>query len=187
MTLAAVAAVCLIAAPAFAQPGAPPAAQAGPAVSGAPAPASARALELSRRLIAALHLDETFRAMMDAMAPQMVDEEIKRIPGFRPEWRQPMIEAAREASADLMQELIKRAEPIYARTFSEDELAQAVGFYESPAGQSMIRKVPSITPQLMKDFPTLTRSMSADMLVRFCSKIGGCDKAARPPAGPTSS
>ena len=172
--LSALAALSLIAAPAFAQTPASPAA----------ATPSARALELSHRLIVAMHVNDSFAAMMRSMIPQMVDLQAKRIPGFRPEWRQPLIEATQEAAGeDLMPALLKRAEPIYAQTFTEDELAQAVAFYESPVGQSIIRKSPTITPRLVSDFPALAAGLGQDVMARFCKKIGGCNKA----TGPTKS
>lgn len=177
-TLSAVAALSLMAAPAFAQ---------APASPAAAAP-SARALELSHRLIVAMHVNDSFAAMMRALIPQMVDLQARRIPGFKPEWRQPLIEATQEAAGDdLMPALMKRAEPIYAQTFTEDELAQAVAFYESPVGQSIIRKSPSITPRLVGDLQTLAMAMGADVQARFCKKIGGCDKSMTSPNKPASS
>ena len=179
-SLAVALAISLIVSPALAQS---PSAR---AADQAPAP-SARALELSHRLILAMHLTATFQSLMQSMTPQMIDFEAKQIPGFKPEWRQPMIEATQEAGEDLMSELLKEAEPIYAQTFTEEELAQATAFYESPTGQSMIRKSPQIAPLLMKNFQGLMTAMRTDTMTRFCKKIGGCDKAAGPADRPNPS
>jgi hypothetical protein len=172
--LAAALAVSLLASPALAQPSSPPA-------------PSARALELSHRLIVAVHLTDTFDSVMQNLMPQLIDMRSKQIQGFRPEWRQALIEASQEAGDDMMAQLAKQAEPIYAQTFTEDELSQAVAFYESPTGQSMIKKTPQITPLLMKNFQGLSESMQADMMARFCKKIGGCDKAGPAPDKPSGS
>jgi hypothetical protein len=51
-----------------------------------------------------------------------------------------------EASVDAHQ-LQEIAVPIYVRNLTADEMAAAVQFYSSPAGQSIIRKMPGILQQ----------------------------------------
>ena len=157
-------AVMLVATPAAAQSTSPPA-------------PTARQLQLSHRLFLSLHMDQTMSGLMQPLVAQMVDIQARQIPGFKPEWRQPLVEATQEAMGDLLPNLMKRTEMAYAQVLSEDELQQSIAFYESPAGQSIIRKLPQVMPMVLKDFQAEVLTASADITVRFCKKIGGCDKA----------
>jgi hypothetical protein len=157
----------LMAAPVAAQPASAPA---------APAP-SARQLELAHRLMAAMHTTETLNGVVPPMVAQMVDEQTKQIPGFKPEWRQPLIEATQESMSGLFPKLIERMEAAYAQILTEDELQQSIAFYESPTGQSIVRKLPQVLPLVLRDFQSDVLATRDDIRTRFCKKIGGCPGA----------
>jgi hypothetical protein len=167
--VAAFAAVVIAATPALAQPAA------------APPPPSAHQLELSHRLIAAMHMTDTMNGIIQPLVAQMVDMQTKQLPGFKPEWRQPLIEATQESMNDLFPKLMSRMEVVYAQVLSEDELNASIAFYESSAGQSILRKLPQALPLVLKDFQSDVVASRADIMTRFCKKIGGCDKAGAAP------
>jgi hypothetical protein len=138
-----------------------------------PAP-SAHALELSHRLIHDMRLDVQIDSLLRAMLPGLIDRQSQAIPDFKPEWRQAISEATIEALNDVLPDYLHDAELLYARTFTEDELAQAVAFYESPAGRSFIDKSPSLAPELSKSILAKMSAIQADARDRFCRKSGAC-------------
>ena len=143
----------------------------------APAP-SPRALELSHRLILAIHITDQLHALLKAMLPAMIDRQAQSIQGFKPEWRQAVTEATVAAMDDIMPAYLKDAERLYAKTFTEDELTQAVAFYESPVGRSLIEKSPSLAPELTKDMMARMNGLEADIKARLCAKLDVCKGAA---------
>ena len=165
----------LVAAFTFALMAAPVAAQPASATA-APAP-SAHQLELAHRLMTATRMTETLNGAVQPMVAQMVDLQTRQIPGFKPEWRQPLIEATQESMSGLFPKLIERMEAAYAQILTEDELQQSIAFYESPTGQSIMRKLPQALPLVMKDFQTDVLAARGDIRTRFCKKIGGCPGA----------
>ncbi len=148
-----------------------------PGVASQASEPSARAVELSHRLFVAMHTDEQIRTMLRSLMPPMMDRLATKTPGFKLEWRQALTEATIAAMDDVMPAYLKNAEGIYARTFSEDDLVQSVAFYESPAGRSLLTKLPQLAPELAKDMMTRMSGLEADIRVRFCAKTDACKSA----------
>lgn len=142
-----------------------------PAVAAAPVAdaASARKLELARRYFSALHYEETMSSMLEGLDPllAMGDE-------FRDEADQADSEAMRAASRDAMvaltPKLIEGMTPIVAGLFTEPELEALVAFYESPVGQSVIKKAPQMMEPTSKLMMSLMPGYLTDVLDRYCAK-----------------
>ncbi len=139
---------------------------------------SARAVDLSHRLVVAIRITDQLHALLKSMMPAMVDREARAFPDFKPEWRQAMTDATIAAMDDIMPGYLKDAEVLYAKTFSEEELAQAVAFYESPTGRSMVAKSPSLAPALTKSMVSRMDGLEADIKARFCAKTDTCKPTA---------
>ena len=152
----------------------------GPAPVGAqpaaPAPsaatASPKAVALVRRYLAAIHFEGLMDAMMASMIPVMSDSLTKQYPNITEEQRTAIGAVVRETMHDdFTPKMIERMVPIYAQTFSESELEAMVAFYESPAGQSIMQKTPSIAPKSAEVARALMPEVQQDVLRRLCAKI----------------
>ena len=157
---------------------------AGPAWSAEPSP---RARELSGRYVRAIHLVENLDSMVAKIMPTMVDNAIKSArlpPGDEQRFRQAANEAAQEAMADYTRKMVAELEVVAAETFTEDELAQAVAFYESPAGRAIVAKTPELNARFMPRIQPLidetTRTMMQRMMQKLCP-AGRCEPPAAPP------
>lgn len=51
------------------------------------------------------------------------------------------------ATAIIMPQLMNRVETVYAQVYSEQELTDILAFYQSPAGQAMLAKLPQVLKQ----------------------------------------
>jgi hypothetical protein len=174
----ALASFCLMAGSAHAQQLPAPA----PAAAATPSP---RALALTKRYIAALHINETMKPMMKSMFGPVMDEQMRTYPNVTDEQRK----AARETiedfiGGDLMDEVLERMTPIYATAFSEDELQALVDFYESPNGQSIVRKMPLIGPAAARVVVEMAPQIRAEVAQRMCKKLG-CEKTPSHKASPS--
>jgi hypothetical protein len=50
----------------------------------------------------------------------------------------------------LMEEIIAEMVPLYARTYTADEIRQLSAFYQAPLGQKMLRTLPQLSAESMK-------------------------------------
>jgi hypothetical protein len=82
----------------------------------------------------------------------------------------------------MMGKVMERMIPLYASTFTEQELQDAVAFYKTSSGQAMLKKMPVLMAKMGPVMADLTPQMAADVHRRVCAKI---DCTARPaPAAP---
>ena len=132
---------------------------------------SARALELTRRYFAAMHMDRTMHATIRAMAPAVMERMTKANPSITPAQRKAIVEVAGEASQAMVPRLMERLTPIFASTFTEKELEDLVAFYEGPTGQALVAKSPAFSARLGPAVQDLMPTMKADMEARLCARI----------------
>lgn len=149
---------------------APPAAAAAAPAKAAPSP---RALALTKRYIAALHVDETMKPLMQSMMTPLMEEQERTNTDLTAEQRKALRETVEElVGGDLMNDVIDRMTPVYASIFSEDELQALVDFYESPNGQSIVRKMPSMGPAMAEVMRDIMPEIRAKVTARICQKLG---------------
>jgi hypothetical protein len=160
----AIAALCVFASPVQA------AQQASPPAAAAPSP---RALALTKRYIAALHVDQTMKPMLQGMMGPMMDEQLRANPNLTETQRKAARETVEEfMEGDMMNDILERMTPVYATTFSEDELQAMVDFYESPTGQSIIAKMPNMGPAMARIMVEMMPEIRAGVTKRMCQKLG---------------
>ena len=163
------AALCVLAGPAQADQQSPPAAAAATAAVAAPSP---KALALTKRYMAALHIDQSMKPMMQNMVGPMLAEQARANPNLTDEQRKAIREAVEEfVAGDMMDDIMQRSIPIYATIFSEDELQALVDFYESPRGQSIVAKMPQMGPAMAKVMVEIMPEVRAKMTQRICEKL----------------
>jgi hypothetical protein len=158
---------------------------AGPSAPAAAKP-SAKSLELAQRMVAAVHMEATFSKMLESMLPVMSEQVARSNPGLTAEQRRAIQEATLEASPAMMRSLIARAIPIYAEVYTEDELTSIVAFYEAPAGQAMVAKIPQVSAKLAPSLRDVMPEFQAEMMVRLCAKID-CSGIKRSSSSPRAS
>lgn len=115
-------------------------------------------LELSRRYYEALNLDATVRAMLDGMAPAMMATS-PNATRLSERQRQAIGEVSKEATLSILPQLKQATIKMTAESFSTEELAALVDFYESPLGKSIVAKTPAYSArsgELVRDLlPTI--------------------------------
>jgi hypothetical protein len=90
-----------------------------------------------------------------ASVDQMVAQIFKMIPSTVPPDASPEVKAKIEETHRRSIDLIKqqmnwqRMKPRYAKLFTAEELDGMVAFYESPVGQSMLKKMPELVKRSM--------------------------------------
>ena len=157
---------------------------AGPAWSAEP---TARARELSGRYIRAINLVENLDRMVATIMPKVVDNAIKNArlsPDAERRFRQAANAAAQEAMVDYTRKMVAELEVVASETFTEDELAQAVAFYESPVGRAIVAKTPELNARFMPRIQPLIDETTRAMMERMKEKLcpgGVCEAAAEPP------
>lgn len=171
--LAAFASVVLLAAsPAFAEP--------APVASGPPAPASPRALELTQRYFAAMRMEATMRATVKAVMPELIDQFSRSNPNMSPAQRAAIVDAAAQSSQTMIVRMMERMAPIFAQSFTEQELQDLVAFYEGPTGRALVAKTPAFAAKMNPAVVQLMPEMMAEMQNRLCAKMSCTAKAPTP-------
>lgn len=160
-TLAACAVLVLAATPAAAEP-------------------SARSMELARRYVKALHMENTVGTMMGNMAPMMLDRLAQRLNAqVHPELKTAYAEAVEETTRAMTPKMIDAMLPALAETFTEAELEAAVTYYESAQGQSLMAKMPAYMARATPAMMALTPELEADLEARLCKKVACESEPAR--------
>lgn len=145
---------------------------AGPAWSAEP---SVQARELSGRYVRAVKLVENLDSMVANMMPMMLDNVLrstKLSPADERRFRQAFDEVAKAAMAEYTRTLVGELEVVVAETFTEDELTQAVAFYEGPVGRSIVAKTPELnakfTPRVRPLADELGRKVFLQLMEKLC-------------------
>lgn len=148
----------------------------------APAPAavqaepSAKALALTRRYIAAMHMDASMKPMLGGMLETMTAQRMAGLPDLtdtqRSQLRGALNEAMMESLDDgLMTKLMDRMIPGFASVYSEEELQALVDFYEGPMGQAIVAKMPALGPIAGKAAAEAMPEIQADLEARIKTKL----------------
>jgi uncharacterized protein len=158
-------------------PAAPPAAAVNP-----------KAEALVRRYLAAIHFEQLLDTMMGSMIPLMTDNLSQQYPSLTAEQREEIGVVVRDTMReDFTPKMLARMVPIYAQTFSVSELEAMVAFYESPAGQTIMKKTPGLAPKSAEVARELLPGMQKDVVARLCAKVDCFGGKAQPPPKPRPS
>jgi len=145
-----------------------------------PAP-SAHNLALARHLFAGMHMDRMMDGMMKQVAPAMMAQARKTNPALTEEQAKAISESAAESGGVMMNKIMERMIPLYASTFTEKELTDAVAFYDGPSGQAMLNKMPVLMANMGPLMAEMMPEMQADVMKRVCAKTD-CSKLTPPHA-----
>lgn len=142
------------------------------AASPSAAPASPKAMALARRIsvIAGAQFAATWAAAADkwkAHLPDMSPEEAAALDAYR------------QSLAEVLPQATDRYATIYARTYSEQELADVAAFYESVSGRAWLTRQPATAAAMQAASVEIQSAISAGALARFC-KTTDCPTAVNP-------
>lgn len=158
--LACILMLCAAAAPALAQ-----------SKAAAQAP-DAKREALARRYIKAANIEKTMDAMLASLLPVMAQDQERRHPGLTAEDRKMLEDILRETSREfMMPRMIDKFVPIYARTFTTEELEALVAFYEAPLGRSITDKAATLAPASAQVMREVLPEMQEEMARRLCARI----------------
>jgi hypothetical protein len=156
--------------------------QAAPAPTAVPAPAAvaaadndpatyARKLELAKRYMKAVRMDEIMRTSMKSTGSIMAAQMAAQNPDMSKKDADTIMEVATESALAMMKKMSDQMVPVIAKIYTEDELVKITEFMESPVGQSMLNKSPLISAEVAKLMPELLPDFMQDIQTRMCKKI----------------
>lgn len=138
-----------------------------------PAQAADKAqLDETRKLFAAMHFERQLNAMMNSMGSALSREQGwgSQDPKVREVIVTETLAVLKERAAEPggMVDLSMNA---YADAFTLEEITQIRQFYESPAGQKLVAKIPEVTSQLMQESVKSVRESVPAICTRVKAKL----------------
>jgi hypothetical protein len=134
---------------------------------------TARQMELAQRYVAAIRMEKTFDATMDAMLPTLQAGNGK-VSGEKFE---AIMAAMSEVTKSMVGEMSVRMAPVLAEVFTEQELEELVEFYEGPTGRAVIDKSPQLAVRMAPLMQEMMPRLQTQMAERIC-KITDCPPSA---------
>lgn len=160
--------VCLAAALAVVTlPAAPVAAQ---AAEQATPPPSLRRMTLARQYLDLLMTDQ-----FEGVVHQMLGAEFENdsaMQGLPEEDRRMIVSLTAELTADMVPQMITEMVPVYAATFTEQELDALVAFYDTPLGRSIANKSIEVMPEAERAIMSVVPQLLEKMATRMCQHYG---------------
>jgi hypothetical protein len=151
-----------------------------PAAAQTAAQPSAKTLELTRRVVAAMHVEQTMAPMMRGMMQQQMQMIVAQRKNLSEQQRTLLTGALTEAVGEMMDSglmttVMEKLIPAYAEVYSDEELQAMLDFYESPIGQSVLMKMPRLGPAATRAMIEITPKIQADLEQRVTKKLEGLD------------
>jgi hypothetical protein len=134
------------------------------------APPTARMTALARE-----YLNLTMTDQFEGVVRQMLgaefenDSEMQALPE---EDRRMILNLTAELTADMVPQMITEMVPVYATTFTEEELTALVAFYETPLGRSIADKSIQVMPEADRAVMSVVPQLLEKMATRMCQHYG---------------
>ncbi|RZJ30777.1 MAG: DUF2059 domain-containing protein [Brevundimonas sp.] len=144
-------------------------ARAAGVVQSAEAP-DARRLELSRR-----YLDLMMTDQFESVIHQMLGEEFANDSSMQslPDAdRRFIISLTAELTTDMVPQMINEMVPVYASTFTVEELEALVAFFDTPTGRIIAEKSVLVMPEANRAVMAVVPQMLEKMATRMCQHYG---------------
>jgi hypothetical protein len=134
-------------------------------------------LDLAKRYVAAAHMADSVNAMMKQLQPMLMGQAEAQLTSDE---KKILGDAFNVAYAHYLDNYLARITPILAETYSEEELTNIVAFYESPTGQAMVAKSPTLQQKLVPVAMDLVPDLQADMKAEVCAHVS-CERPEKKP------
>lgn len=156
--------VCLAAALAVVTfPAAPGAAQPMEQAAASPSP---RRMALARQYLDLLMTDQFEGVIHQMLGTEFEnDREIQAMPDAD---RRMLLSLTAELTADMVPQMITEMVPVYAATFTEEELTALVAFYDTPMGRSIANKSIQVMPEADRAIMSVVPQLLDKMATRMC-------------------
>jgi uncharacterized protein len=161
-------------------------------------PLTARADDASRRdkakeLLILLHTDRLLQQMMESIKQQSISMSGQMATHANTPEQQARLDAFRTKVFGLIESQLSYAslEPdyvkLYADNFTDEELDGILAFYKSPAGKSMIEKLPALTAQSFQLAQTRMTTLIPQIKQMVQDFAKSCPDCKTPPPPATTS
>jgi hypothetical protein len=107
-----------------------------------------------QRLLAMTKMESAMAQAIGPMMDQIVSKSMADGRLITPEKRVTVREIANRESASIIHDMRPHMEAIYAETLTEPEIDAMLAFYGSPAGQSILAKMPVVMSRITQDMMT---------------------------------
>lgn len=148
----------------------PVAATAAPPAQQVTAPPSPRRAELARQYLDLMMTDQFEDVIHEMLGDEFSNDSEMR--GLPDEHRNFILGLAAELTTDLVPQMITEMVPVYAITFTEEELAVLVEFYETPLGRSIAVKSVTVMPEANRAVMSVVPQLLEKMTTRMCRHYG---------------
>ncbi len=148
-------------------PAVPVAAQSSGQTTAAP---STRSSELARQYLNLIMTDQFEGVVRQMLGTEFEnDAEMQALPE---EDRRMILSLTAELTADMVPQMITEMVPVYAATFTEEELTALVAFYGTPLGRSIAAKSIAVMPEADRAVMSVVPQMLEKMAGRLCQHYG---------------
>lgn len=138
---------------------------------------SARQLSLSRRYVELMQSEQLATAIREVVVAEMNGSNAGA--DLPAEDREYLIDLSTELAAEMVPQMMDQLAPVYARTFTEEELTAMVEFYDSEIGRSIVDKTYASLVEadqaMMSVMPRLMEKMAARICARYGCEQGEMD------------
>jgi len=142
----------------------------------APAPAADPAkLALARQLFTENGGAEAYRAQIGAMMSGMSQMMRSSLPAGNQKLTDALMKDMGEMELQMVPQMIDLSADVYADGLSEQELRDMLAWTKSPSGQSIRRKMPAITQQLMVRMGPMMQAMMPQVMQKTLDRA--CEEA----------
>lgn len=124
-------------------------------------------LALIKRLDQAMDFDSLMKQMFEQMAPALTQSVRQATPKMNDEQAKAFAGVMSTVMTKYTVQMKAKMFDAYARVYSEDELRSMVEFYESPNGQSILKKMPQVMAEYMPSVQAMMPAMMADFQQGF--------------------
>ena len=145
-------------------------------------PASARTDEQAatapsprQTALARQYLDLLLTDQFEGVIHQMLGAELANdsaMQALPEDERRLIIDLTAELTADMVPQMISQMVPVYAATFTEEELTALVAFYDTPMGRSIATKSIEVMPEADRAILSVLPQMLEKMASRMCQHYG---------------
>ncbi|WP_298100798.1 DUF2059 domain-containing protein [Brevundimonas sp.] len=148
-------------------PAVPVAAQSSGQTTAAP---STRSSELARQYLNLIMTDQFEGVVRQMLGTEFEnDAEMQALPE---EDRRMILSLTAELTADMVPQMITEMVPVYATTFTEEELTALVAFYDTPLGRSIAGKSIEVMPEADRAVMSVVPQLLEKMAGRLCQHYG---------------
>ncbi|QLQ13046.1 MAG: DUF2059 domain-containing protein [Brevundimonas sp.] len=85
-----------------------------------------------------------------------------------------MVDLTTDLTTDLVPQMMERMVPVFAQSFSTEELQALLDFYDNEVGREILRKTYLLMPQVNEAVMSLMPQLFDKMALRICDHYG-CD------------